>query len=173
MECVLRPCRAEDCADVMRMIKELAEFEKLPDQVEISDRVLREDGFADDPFYRCLVVEVPPEHRSRDGHTVVGYGLYFFTYSTWKGRNVYMEDLYVMPEFRGKGIGKKLMSKIAEIGVDNRCSQMKFVVLDWNRAAIDFYRGHGAVDLTAAEGWHFFHVEGDALKQLARGQLGQ
>ncbi|XP_034612589.1 diamine acetyltransferase 2-like isoform X3 [Trachemys scripta elegans] len=116
MECVLRPCRAEDCAEVMRMIKELAEFEELPDQVQISDQVLREDGFANDPFYRCLVAEVPPEHRSQDGHTVVGYGLYFFTYSTWKGRNIYMEDLYVMPEFRGKGIGKKLMSKIAEMG---------------------------------------------------------
>uniref|UniRef100_A0A674KC92 Diamine acetyltransferase 2-like n=1 Tax=Terrapene triunguis TaxID=2587831 RepID=A0A674KC92_9SAUR len=102
MECVLRPCRAEDCAEVMRMIKELAEFEKLPDQVQISDQVLREDGFANDPFYRCLVAEVPPEHRSRDGHTVVGYGLYFFTYSTWKGRNIYMEDLYVMPEFRDR-----------------------------------------------------------------------
>ncbi|XP_077662773.1 thialysine N-epsilon-acetyltransferase-like isoform X1 [Eretmochelys imbricata] len=100
MECVVRPCRAEDCVEVVRMIKELAEFEKLPDQVQINDRVLREDGFANDPFYRCLVAEVPPEHRSRDGHTVVGYGLYFFTYSTWKGRNIYMEDLYVMPEFR-------------------------------------------------------------------------
>nr|XP_014432503.1 diamine acetyltransferase 2-like isoform X7 [Pelodiscus sinensis] len=94
--------------------QELAEFEKLPDQVQINDQVLREDGFANDPFYRCLVAEVPPEYRSRDGHTIVGYGLYFFTYSTWKGRNIYMEDLYIMPEFRGKGIGKKLMSKIAE-----------------------------------------------------------
>ncbi|XP_005313765.1 thialysine N-epsilon-acetyltransferase-like isoform X2 [Malaclemys terrapin pileata] len=138
MECVLRPCRAEDCAEVMRMIKELAEFEELPDQVQISDQVLREDGFANDPFYRCLVAEVPPEHRSQDG----------------------------------KGIGKKLMSKIAEIGVENRCTQLKFVVLDWNRTAIDFYQGQGAVDLTTAEGWHFFHVEGDALKQLAQGQLG-
>ncbi|XP_073183010.1 uncharacterized protein [Lepidochelys kempii] len=72
MECVVRPCRAEDCVEVVRMIKELAEFEKLPDQVQINDQ----------------------------GHTVVGYGLYFFTYSTWKGRNIYMEDLYVMPEFR-------------------------------------------------------------------------
>ncbi|XP_075764053.1 thialysine N-epsilon-acetyltransferase-like isoform X7 [Pelodiscus sinensis] len=114
MECVVRPCRAEDCVEVMRMIRELAEFEKLPDQVQINDQVLREDGFANDPFYRCLVAEVPPEYRSRDGHTIVGYGLYFFTYSTWKGRNIYMEDLYIMPEFRGKGIGKKLMSKIAE-----------------------------------------------------------
>nr|XP_014432491.1 diamine acetyltransferase 2-like isoform X5 [Pelodiscus sinensis]XP_014432495.1 diamine acetyltransferase 2-like isoform X4 [Pelodiscus sinensis] len=128
------------------------------------------------------------------GHTIVGYGLYFFTYSTWKGRNIYMEDLYIMPEFRGidleenrmnlgspgictpnyagKGIGKKLMSKIAEIGVENRCIEMKFVVLDWNQAAIDFYQSQGAVDLTAAEGWHFFHFKGDALVRLAQGQTG-
>ncbi|XP_075764049.1 thialysine N-epsilon-acetyltransferase-like isoform X3 [Pelodiscus sinensis] len=172
MECVVRPCRAEDCVEVMRMIRELAEFEKLPDQVQINDQVLREDGFANDPFYRCLVAEVPPEYRSRDGHTIVGYGLYFFTYSTWKGRNIYMEDLYIMPEFRGKGIGKKLMSKIAEIGVENRCIEMKFVVLDWNQAAIDFYQSQGAVDLTAAEGWHFFHFKGDALVRLAQGQTG-
>ncbi|XP_005313764.1 thialysine N-epsilon-acetyltransferase-like isoform X3 [Chrysemys picta bellii] len=144
MECVLRPCRAEDCAEVMRMIKELAEFEELPDQVQISDQVLREDGFANDPFYRCLVAEVPPEHRSQDVPGKAGI-------STWKTCTSCLSS---------------------EIGVENRCTQLKFVVLDWNRTAIDFYQGQGAVDLTTAEGWHFFHVEGDALKQLAQGQLG-
>uniref|UniRef100_A0A8C8VGE1 Spermidine/spermine N1-acetyltransferase family member 2 n=1 Tax=Pelusios castaneus TaxID=367368 RepID=A0A8C8VGE1_9SAUR len=172
MECIIRPCRAEDCTEVMRMIRELAEFEKMPDQVQTSDQALREDGFANDPFYRCLVAEVAPDGQSRDGHTIVGYAIYFFTYSTWKGRNIYMEDLYVMPEFRGKGIGKKLMSKTAEIGLENQCTQLKFAVLDWNRAAIDFYQGKGAVDLTAAEGWHFFRFEGEPLEQLAQGQPG-
>ncbi|XP_067411964.1 thialysine N-epsilon-acetyltransferase-like [Emydura macquarii macquarii] len=172
MEAVIRPCAAADCGEVMRLIRELAEFEKLPDQVQTSDQALREDGFASNPFYRCLVVEVPPECRSREGHTIVGYALYFFTYSTWKGRNLYLEDLYVMPEFRGKGFGKKLLGKTAEIGLENGCTQLKFAVLDWNRAAIDFYQGRGAVDLTAAEGWHCFRFEGEALERLAWGQPG-
>ncbi|XP_053121658.1 uncharacterized protein LOC128331792 isoform X2 [Hemicordylus capensis] len=97
----VRPCRAEDCAEIARLIRELAEFEHLSEQVKISEQELCEDGFGPDPFYKCVVAEVPPECRSKGGHTIVGFGLYFFTYSTWKGRNIYMEDLYIMPEFRG------------------------------------------------------------------------
>ncbi|CAI5791548.1 diamine acetyltransferase 2-like [Podarcis lilfordi] len=165
----IRPSRAEDCAEIMRMIRELAEFEKMPDQVANSSQGLYEDGFCQDPFYKCVVAEVPPKHQSKDGHTVVGFGLYFFTYSTWKGRNIYMEDLYVMPEFRGRGIGKKLMSSIAQIGVQKGCTQMKLSALDWNQKAIDLYLGNGAVDLTATEGWHVFRFEEDAMRQLAEG----
>uniref|UniRef100_A0ABM5EJK2 Thialysine N-epsilon-acetyltransferase-like isoform X2 n=1 Tax=Pogona vitticeps TaxID=103695 RepID=A0ABM5EJK2_9SAUR len=123
---------------------------------------------------RCLCSE---RKRSRPFPrlcpTVVGYGLYFFTYSTWKGRNIYMEDLYVRPEFRGQGIGKKLMSRIAQMGVEKGCTQMKFSVLDWNRPAVDFYRSKGAVDLTAAEDWHVFRFEADALRRLALGEPGE
>ncbi|XP_060540662.1 uncharacterized protein LOC117659134 isoform X1 [Pantherophis guttatus] len=89
----VRPGRAEDCADVGRMIRELAAFEKLSEQVKITDEGLCEDGFGQDPFYKCVVAELPPECRSKEGHTVIGYGLYYFTYSTWKGRNIYTEDL--------------------------------------------------------------------------------
>lgn len=166
----IRPCGAQDCADIARMIRELAQFENLSEQVEVGEPGLRADGFCQDPFYKCLVAEVPPECQSQDGHTIVGYGLYFFTYSTWKGRNIYMEDLYVMPEFRGKGIGKKLMSRMAAIGLEQGCTQMKFSVLDWNRAAIDFYLSKGAADLTATEGWHFFRFEADAMRGLAEGK---
>ncbi|XP_053121656.1 thialysine N-epsilon-acetyltransferase-like isoform X1 [Hemicordylus capensis] len=169
----VRPCRAEDCAEIARLIRELAEFEHLSEQVKISEQELCEDGFGPDPFYKCVVAEVPPECRSKGGHTIVGFGLYFFTYSTWKGRNIYMEDLYIMPEFRGKGIGKKLMGSIAEIGLEQGCTQMKFAVLDWNRSAIDFYLSKGAVDLTATEGWHTFRLEADAMRGLALGDPGQ
>ncbi|XP_042330097.1 thialysine N-epsilon-acetyltransferase isoform X2 [Sceloporus undulatus] len=141
----IRACRPEDCAQVLRLVRELAEYEKTPEQVKISDQ----------------------------GHTIIGYALYFFTYSTWKGRNIYMEDLYVMPEFRGKGIGKKLMRTIAEIGLEKGCTQMKFSVLDWNQPAMDFYFSKGAVDLTATEGWHVFRFEADAMRRMARGKEGK
>ncbi|KAJ8416651.1 hypothetical protein AAFF_G00325290 [Aldrovandia affinis] len=76
---------------------------------------LEQDGFSRNPFFQCIIAEVPEQHRTKEGHAKVGYALYFYTYSSWKGRSVYMEDLYVMPEFRGKGIGKALMSKIAQV----------------------------------------------------------
>ncbi|XP_042330096.1 thialysine N-epsilon-acetyltransferase isoform X1 [Sceloporus undulatus] len=169
----IRACRPEDCAQVLRLVRELAEYEKTPEQVKISDQELCQDGFGQDAFYKCLVAEVPPEHQSKAGHTIIGYALYFFTYSTWKGRNIYMEDLYVMPEFRGKGIGKKLMRTIAEIGLEKGCTQMKFSVLDWNQPAMDFYFSKGAVDLTATEGWHVFRFEADAMRRMARGKEGK
>ncbi|KAH0626073.1 hypothetical protein JD844_000792, partial [Phrynosoma platyrhinos] len=101
-------------------------------------------------------------------HTIIGYALYFFTYSTWKGRNIYMEDLYVMPEFRAHPCACFLL----QIGLEKGCTQMKFSVLDWNQPAIDFYLREGAVDLTASEGWHVFRFEAEAMRRLALGQAG-
>ncbi|KAM3822633.1 thialysine N-epsilon-acetyltransferase-like [Vipera latastei] len=168
----VRPSRAEDSADVGRMIRELAAFEKLSEQVKITDEELCKDGFGEDPFYKCLVAELPFRCQRKEGHSVIGYCLYFFTYSTWKGRNVYVEDLYVMPEFREKGVGRKLLSEIAKIALEKGCTQMRLGVLDWNRTAVEFYSRRGAVDLTATEGWHFFRFEAEALQQLAMGQAG-
>ncbi|XP_053086192.1 spermidine/spermine N(1)-acetyltransferase-like protein 1 isoform X1 [Pangasianodon hypophthalmus] len=109
----IRAAREEDCRDIQRMIMELAVYEKMADQVKISHEELQRDGFGPNPFYQCLIAEVPEELKSDEGHTTVGYALYFYTYSTWKGRSIYMEDLYVMPEFRGKGVGKALMASVA------------------------------------------------------------
>ncbi|XP_039193807.1 thialysine N-epsilon-acetyltransferase-like [Crotalus tigris] len=169
----VRPCRAEDCADVGRMIRELAAFEKMSEQVKITEEGLCEDGFGQDPFYKCLVAELPSPCLSKEGHSIIGYGLYFFIYSTWKGRNVYVEDLYVMPEFREKGVGQKLLSEIAKISLEKGCTQMRLGVLDWNRSALDFYSRRGAVDLTASEGWHSFRFEAEALQRLALGEAGR
>ncbi|CAG5929171.1 unnamed protein product [Menidia menidia] len=112
--------------------RELAEYEKVSDHVKITQKGindifyceiklkerlfsdLEQDGFCKNPFFHGIVAEVPEKLRSKDGHTKIGYALYFYSYSSWSGRAVYMEDLYVMPEFRGKGIGKALMSKVAQ-----------------------------------------------------------
>lgn len=146
---------------------ELAEYEKMPDQVKISHEELKRDGFCQNPFYQCLIAEVPERHKTKDGHVKVGFALFFYTYSTWKGRCVYLEDLYVMPELRGKGIGKALMSSVAKVGKEQHCARMQLAVLDWNTPSMDFYMAKGAQDLTQSEGWHFLRFDGAALDKLA------
>lgn len=102
MEFNVRAANVEDCKDIERMIMELAEHEKVTDEIKITKRDLEQDGFSKNPFFHGIIAEVPEQHKSKDGHTKVGYALYFFSYSSWRGRAVYMEDIYVMPEFRGK-----------------------------------------------------------------------
>ncbi|TKC47996.1 hypothetical protein EI555_000283, partial [Monodon monoceros] len=129
---LIREAKEGDCGNILRLIRELAEYEKLSDQVKISE----------------------------EGPCVVGYGLYYFIYSTWKGRNIYLEDIYVKPEYRGQGIGSKIIKKVAEVALDKGCSQLRLAVLDWNKGAMDLYKALGAQDLTEAEGWHCFRFEG-------------
>ncbi|XP_058902477.1 thialysine N-epsilon-acetyltransferase isoform X2 [Kogia breviceps] len=136
---LIREAKEGDCGNILRLIRELAEYEKLSDQVKISE----------------------------EGPCVVGYGLYYFIYSTWKGRNVYLEDIYVKPEYRGQGIGSKIIKKVAEVALDKGCSQFRLAVLDWNKGAMDLYKALGAQDLTEAEGWHCFRFEGEAMRELA------
>lgn len=139
----------------------------MPDQVKISHEELERDGFGQNPFFECLIAEVPEEHKSNEGFTIIGYALYFYTYSTWKGCAVYVEDLYVMPEFRGNGIGTGLLSKVAEIGKQKQCVRLQLSVLDWNTPSRDFYAGKGAQDLTVTEGWHTIRFDGQNLDKLA------
>ncbi|XP_045149375.1 thialysine N-epsilon-acetyltransferase isoform X2 [Echinops telfairi] len=159
----IREAKEGDCADIIRLIRELAEYEKLSDQVQISEEALRADGFGENPFYHCVVAEILPAQ----GPQVVGYGLYYFIYSTWKGRNVYLEDIYVMPEHRGQGIGSKIIQKVAQVALAKGCTQLRLAVVDWNKRAMDLYKTLGARDLTEAEGWHSFRFEGEAMRELA------
>ncbi|XP_029924648.1 diamine acetyltransferase 2-like [Myripristis murdjan] len=163
----IRAAKKDDCKDISRMIMELATYGKMPDEVKISHKELERDGFSSNPFFQCLVAEVPEENKSKEGHTIVGYALYIHTYSTLKGPAVYMEDLYVMPDFRGQGIGKSLMSKVAQLGKEKQCMRLQFAVLDWNTPSLDFYVAKGAQDVTASEGWHFLRFDGEALDKLA------
>ncbi|XP_024117069.1 diamine acetyltransferase 2b [Oryzias melastigma] len=163
----IRPAIKEDCKEISRMIMELAVYENMPDQVKITHEELERDGFCESPFFECLVAEVPEEHKSKEGFTVVGYALYFYTYSTWKGPSIFLEDLYVMPEFRGNGIGKGLLCKVAEVGKKKQCVRLQLSVLDWNTPSRDFYAAKGAQDLTVSEGWHAIRFDGQSLDNLA------
>ncbi|KAG7223231.1 hypothetical protein INR49_015587 [Caranx melampygus] len=160
MDFKVRAATKEDCKDISRMIMELAVYEKMPDQVKISHEELERDGFCQKPFFECLVAEVTEEHKSKEGFTVVGYALYFYTYSTWKGRSVYLEDLYVMPEFRA-------VLCDGEVGKKKQCVRLQLSVLNWNTPTRDFYAAKGAQDLTVDEGWHFIRFDGQNLDNLA------
>ncbi|NP_001290820.1 diamine acetyltransferase 2b [Esox lucius] len=130
----IRAARKEDCKDISRMIMELAVYEKMPEQVKISNEDLERDGFSPNPFFECLIAEVSDEYMNKDG----------------------------------KGIGKGLLAKVAQVAVAKRCVRLQFSVLEWNKPSLDFYFTKGAEDLTAKEGWHFLRFHGQALDQLAR-----
>ena len=115
------------------------------------------DGFGPNPFYFCLIAET-------DG-APAGFALYFFNYSTWLGRpGLYLEDLFVLPEYRGLGIGKALLQQVAAIAVEKDCPRLQWEVLDWNTPAIDFYKAMGAEFL---DEWRNVRVTGKALLRLA------
>jgi len=141
----------------LNFIRALAVYEREPDAVTATEAGLLRDGFGPSPFYFCLIAE-------HDGHAA-GFALYFFNYSTWMGRpGLYLEDLFVHPEFRGLGIGKDLLKKVAAIAVENNCPRLQWEVLDWNTPAIEFYKAMGAEFL---DEWLNVRVSGDALLQLA------
>ncbi|MGB7266474.1 MAG: GNAT family N-acetyltransferase [Terracidiphilus sp.] len=157
MSLVIRKATAADAALMLAFIRALAAFERAPDAVTATEEGLIRDGFGPNPFFHCLIAE----HGGRPA----GFALYFFNYSTWMGRpGIYLEDLFVHPEFRGLGIGKALLKEVGVIAVENGCQRMQWEVLDWNTPAIDFYRAMGAEFL---DEWRNVRLGGEAIKRLA------
>lgn len=159
---IVRPAKVTDCEQIAGLIMELAVFEKLEDQCKITPEVLRRDGFGDEKFYHCFVAETDQDSM------IVAYALYYYAYSTWKGRVLYMEDLYVKPEFRGKGIGTQLWKAVTETGIEKKCIRLQWVVLNWNTPSIEYYKRKGAVDMTATEKWHIFRMNEQEMKDFVR-----
>ncbi len=157
MASTIRPATAADVPQILIFIRALAAYEREPDAVTATAEDLLRHGFGPTPFYFCLIAE-------HDG-TPAGFAFYFFNYSTWVGRpGLYLEDLFVHPEFRGLGIGKALLQRVAAIAVENGCPRLQWEVLDWNTPAIDFYSAMGAEFL---DSWRNVRVSGDALHRLA------
>ncbi len=153
----IRPARREDAARIHALIVELADYEKAVHEVLANPAQIEATLFAPDTPTRALVAE----HEG----VVVGYAVYFYSYSTWLGRNgIYLEDLYVSPIARGTGLGKGLLRELAREAVTNDCGRLEWSVLDWNTPAIDFYESLGA----KAQGeWVRYRLDGAALRDFA------
>jgi GNAT superfamily N-acetyltransferase len=153
----IRPATPTDVPHILAFIRELAEYERDLDSVQATEADLLRDGFGPTKRFDCLIAEW--------SGTPVGLALYFYSYSTWAGHaGIYIEDLFVRPAYRGKGIGKSLLASVAAIAVAEGCPRLEWSVLDWNQPSIDFYHQMGAV---MKSDWKGMRVSGDALSALA------
>lgn len=153
----LRPAVREDVAQILCFVRELAEYEKLAHEAVAGEATLATQLFGERPAAEVVIAEV-------DGQPA-GFALFFHNFSTFLGqRGLYLEDLFVRPQFRGLGLGKRLMVHLAKLAVARDCGRFEWSVLDWNEPAIRFYRGLGAVGL---EEWTVQRVTGAALQALA------
>lgn len=160
MPCHLRPATPDDATLIHALVSELAAYERCPDQVEATPETLRATLFPTDgsqPIAFCVLAEW-------EG-TAAGFALYFFNYSTWLARpGLYLEDLFVRPQFRGRGVGKALLLHLARQAYERGCGRMEWSVLDWNQPAIDFYESLGAERLTE---WTVCRLDRAALARHA------
>ncbi|HXZ28917.1 MAG TPA: GNAT family N-acetyltransferase [Terriglobales bacterium] len=154
----IRPATAADVSLILAFIRELAAYEREPDAVAATEADLLRDGFGPRPEFRVLLAEWDAQPA--------GFALFFHNYSTWQGRpGLYLEDLFVRPQFRGKGIGKALLVRLAQIARQENCGRLAWEVLDWNTPSIEFYKSLGAETLRE---WLIMRVQGEALDRLAR-----
>jgi GNAT superfamily N-acetyltransferase len=155
----IRTTSTTDVPLILQFIRDLAEYEREPDAVVATEQDLVRDGFTpgQEKFY-VLIAEWEGKPA--------GFAFYFFNYSTWLGKpGLYLEDLFVKPVFRGKGIGKALLAKLAQIAIEKNCYGMRWQVLDWNTPAIDFYEALGG---KLMKEWLTVRLMGAPLEQLAR-----
>lgn len=157
MSLTIRPASPEDASAIYDMIYELAVYEKAPQEVVTTPDEIRETLFGAGSNTEALICEIA-------GKTV-GYAVFFTSYSTWLGRNgIYMEDLYISPDYRGQGAGRAMLKQIAQYAVQRRCGRLEWSVLDWNQPAIDFYLSIGALPQSE---WVRYRLDGDALLKFA------
>ena len=155
---MIRPATPDDLPAIEKLIRDLAEYEKLAHAVTLSSAELRAHLFGPRPYAEVLLAE--------DAGEVVGFALFFHNYSTFRGKpGVYLEDLFVIPEARGKGFGKKLLAALAKLAVERDCARVEWSVLNWNTPSIEFYKSLGAKPM---DEWTVYRLTDEALVKLAR-----
>ena len=156
MSASVRWARPEDAGDILRFIRELAEYEKEPDAVEVDEPTLRAQLANDRPPFECLI--------ACQGEDPVGFALFFPTYSTWRGKaGLWLEDLYVTPAARGEGHGARLFRRLGQLAIERGYGRLELTALDWNEPAIAFYRRFGAHPMSE---WTTWRIDGEALERL-------
>ncbi len=146
MDLRIRKAKKTDSKEIIRLIKELAHFEKLDPPDAAAQRRLLNDAFKRNPPFRIIL--------AFDGKEAIGYAFYFFSYSTFLARpTLYLEDIYISDKCRGYGVGKKLMNELMKIAKETKCGRLEWIVLDWNKNAIDFYDRLGAKHM---KNWYFY-----------------
>ena len=158
----IRAATPSDIPLILDLIRALATYVREPDAVKTTAADLLRDGFGDHPCFECLIAEsVGPESKPEPA----GFALFFYNYSTWRGRQgIHLEDLFVLPRFRGQGIGKALLARVAARAAEQGCVRLQWDVLDWNQTAIDFYQGLGAQFLSE---WRIMRVNDQGIHALA------
>jgi GNAT superfamily N-acetyltransferase len=153
----VQPATEADVPLILQLIKALAEYERLGHEVVATEATVRESFFGPAPHAQAVIARI--------GADAVGFAIWFSTYSTFLSRpGIYLEDLFVLPEWRGKGVGRALLRHLARIAVDRGCGRIEWSVLDWNESAIRFYRGLGASPM---DEWTVYRLTGDAINRLA------
>jgi GNAT superfamily N-acetyltransferase len=156
----IRPARVEDVPVILELIRELATYERAPDEVTATEEQLVDVIFGERSAAEVLL--------AFEGKSPIGFAVFFHNFSTWLGRpGLYLEDLFVKPEKRGKGYGRALLVDLAKIARDRACGRMEWAVLDWNEPAIKFYRALGAKPL---EEWTVFRLTRDGIAELAKSE---
>ena len=158
-----------DSDTIMDFIRALADYEKLSHEVTATSDDIRASMFGKRAFAECLLAfscdDPPGGEEGEEGGKAVGFALFYHSYSTFLGKpGLYLEDLFVKPEARGRGVGKMLLQKLAAIAVERRLARLEWWVLDWNKPAVEFY---DSLDAEAMDAWTVYRLSGGALEQLA------
>ena len=166
----IEPAREQDVPLILGLIKALAEYERLAHEVVATEADVRESLFGAKPHAEAVIARAVSrrsgEAAGADGGEAVGFAVWFHTYSTFLSRpGLYLEDLFVLPAWRGRGIGRALIRHVARVAVERGCGRMEWAVLDWNDPAIGFYRSIGARPM---DEWTVYRLTGDALQRVAQ-----